>query len=242
MARPSLGGLMATRQGALLLALLCALCAGGIIMFALGQYRTNLQTQTKQDTVLVATAEIHKGSTGTAIASQNLYKATPIVSTQLAPGAISDASLLAGKVASEDILPGQQLTLADFAGTSGVMGTLGPDQRAISIAPDAVHGDLAVLAPGDRVDIYTMLTAQGSDGKSQPTVLLLAHNIQVMKTPTAASQAMILNVTAAQVPRIDLAMSEGTLYLALRPANGSLSPYNPTTLRSVIAASLQGGK
>lgn len=239
MARPSLGGLMATRQGALLLALLCAICAAGILVFALGRYRSSLKTQTQQATVLVATAEIHKGTSATAIASANLYKSTPVVATQLAPGAMSDAALLTGKVAATDILPGQQLTLADFAGVAGVTGTLTPNQRAISISTDATHGDLAVLAPGNHVDIYTLFTSAGSH--AGPTVLLLAANIEVLKTPSGASGTMVLLVNADQVPKIDFAMSQGSLYMALRPPNGTLSPYNPTTLHSVIASSLEGG-
>jgi Flp pilus assembly protein CpaB len=242
MARPSLGGLMATRQGALLLALLCAICAAGILVFALGRYRSSLQTQTQQATVLVATAEIHKGTSASAIASANLYKSTPVVATQLAPGAMSNAALLTGKVAATDILPGQQLTLADFAGVSGVTGTLTPNQRAISISTDATHGDLAVLAPGNHVDIYTLFTSTtGAGSHAGPTVLLLAANVDVLKTPSGASGTMVLLVNADQVPKIDFAMSQGSLYMALRPPNGTLSPYNPTTLHSVIASSLEGG-
>src|ERR1019366_10393882 len=62
MSRPSLGGMLATRQGALVLALVCAACAAGIQLFALGQYKSAQTTpQTVQATVLVATAEITKG-------------------------------------------------------------------------------------------------------------------------------------------------------------------------------------
>jgi Flp pilus assembly protein CpaB len=173
MARPSLGGMLATRQGALLLAVLCAVCAAGILMFALGQYRTGLQTPTVQATALVATAEIGKGTSGDAVAARSLYKSTPIVAAQLQPGAISDASMLAGKIASTDILPGQQLTLADFAGVSGVTGLLTPSQRAVAITIAESPGATDVLEPGDRVDVYAMF-ASGS-------MVLMGQNIQVIK-------------------------------------------------------------
>jgi Flp pilus assembly protein CpaB len=165
--------MLATRQGALLLAVLCAVCAAGILVFALGQYRTGLKTPTVQATALVATAEIGKGTSGDEVATRSLYKSTPIVAAQLQPGAISDASLLAGKVASTDILPGQQLTLADFAGVSGVTGLLTPSQRALAITIAESPGATDVLEPGDRVDVYAMF-ASGS-------MVLMAQNIQVIK-------------------------------------------------------------
>lgn len=239
MARPSLGGLMATRQGALILAVLCAAVAAGILFFALGRYRSSLESTTHQATVLVATATIHRGTSGTAVASEALYKPMPITTTQLSPGAISDASLLTGKVASVDILPGQQLTLADFTGVSGTQAILAPNQRAVSINTDTAHGDLSVLAAGDRIDVYSLFNSLStSGGKTEPTVLLLVPNVKVLKI---ASTTLVLAVNADQVPRVDWAASEGTLYLALRPPNGSASPITPTNMHSVVAASLQGG-
>ena len=45
MSAPSLGGLLATRQGSLMLAALCAICAAGVLVFALGRYKTNVTPQ-----------------------------------------------------------------------------------------------------------------------------------------------------------------------------------------------------
>jgi Flp pilus assembly protein CpaB len=183
MARPSLGGMLATRQGALVLALVCAACAAGIVLFALGQYKTAQTTpQTVQATVLVATAEITKGTSGDVVASRGLYKSTPIVASQVTPGALSDASLLAGKVASANVLPGQQLTAADFTGVTSVSGLLTPSQRAITLTISESPGATDVLQAGDHVDVYAEI-----DGN----VVLMAQNIQVIKpsgaTVTAAA-------------------------------------------------------
>jgi pilus assembly protein CpaB len=247
MARPSFGGLLATRKGALTLALVCAVAAAGILVFALGRYRNNLQVVTKQTTVLVATGSIPKGTAGDAIATGGLYKSMPIVASQLAVGAISDASLLTGKVVSTNVLPGQQLTLSDFTSVAGVPGVLGPDQRAVSIAADEVHGNTDVLLPGDRVDIYANLSGASKAGSA---MYLLMPNIQVLKVagaPTViggqpvAGGSLVLAVSAHQTPEIYVAASQGSLYLALRPANGTKSSTTPTTLDSVIASSLQGG-
>jgi Flp pilus assembly protein CpaB len=247
MARPSFGGLLATRKGALTLALVCAVAAAGILVFALGRYRSNLQVVTKQATVLVATGNIPKGTAGDAIAARGLYKSMPIVASQLAAGAVSDASVLTGKVVATNVLPGQQLTLSDFTSVSGVPGLLTPDQRAVSVTIDEAHGNTDVLQPGDGVDVYTTLSGANKVGSA---VYLLVPNAQVIKVAgaptvvggqTVAGGSLVLAVSSHQAPEVALASSQGSLYLALRPANGTKSSVTPTTVDSVIASSLQGG-
>jgi Flp pilus assembly protein CpaB len=173
MARPSLGGLMATRQGALMLALLCAVCAAGILVFALGKYKSGLKTVTQQATVLVATGDIPRGAQGSSLAARGLYKPMPVVPSQIAPGALSDASYLQGKTASTTILPGQQLSVADFTGVVGVTGLLTPNQRAISLAISESPGNNDVLQPGDRVDVYTYFPKRDVVVLTDPDVLVL---------------------------------------------------------------------
>jgi Flp pilus assembly protein CpaB len=173
MARPSLGGLMATRQGAMMLALLCAVCAAGILVFALGKYKSGLKTVSQQATVLVATGNIPRGAQGSSLAARGLYKATPVVASQIAPGALSDAAYLQGKTAATTILPGQQLSAADFTGVVGVTGLLTPNQRAISLAISESPGDNDVLLPGDRVDVYTYFQKRDVVVLTDPNVLVL---------------------------------------------------------------------
>jgi Flp pilus assembly protein CpaB len=243
MARPSLGGLLATRKGALTLALVCAVAAASILVFALGRYRNNLQTVTKQATVLVATGNIPKGTSADTLAARGLYKSMPIVATQLAPGAVSDAGLLAGKTVSTSVLAGQQLALTDFTAVTGVPGTLTPDERAVSFSIDEAHGATDVLLPGYRVDVYTELKT-GAYYLIDPNVPI----IKVAGAPTVTGGqpvvggSLVLGLSSAQTPATMLAAGAGTLYLALRPFNGTKSLPTPTTLNSVVALSLQGGK
>lgn len=196
MARPSVGGMLATRQGALILAVLCAACAAGVLVFALSSYKRSVQVTTKQATVLIATGEIQKGTSGAVIAVEKLYKATPIVASQLTPGAISDALELAGKIAQADILPGQQLSLTDFSTTAVPTSVLTPNQRALSIPVDEVHTDMALLQPGDRVDLYEEFNSAGKAGgaigagsgasaSTGPEVGLMIPNVLVLKTPSS---------------------------------------------------------
>jgi Flp pilus assembly protein CpaB len=254
--RPNLGGLMATRQGALALALVCAVAATGVLMFALGRYKTAIKAPpTPQTTVLVATKQIAKGTSASTIATGVQYRAMPIVVTQLAPGAISDASVLTGKVAAATILPGQQLTTADFAAVPAVTGALASYQRAISLSISAIPGSTAYLQPGDKVDVYGQFTPKTKNGDIFNVLLergapvLSAPNTVAPSGPAAAGAkvvapatgtpgALVLGVTSARVASVIYAAQNGTLYLALRPSTADHTPNGITTLQTVVAASL----
>jgi Flp pilus assembly protein CpaB len=259
LARPSLGGMLATRQGALILAVLCAVGAAAVLMFALSSYKRNVQTVTPQATVLVATGQIQKGTSGDLLASQKLVKSMPIIASQLAPGAISDSAQLSGKIAQADILPGQQLTTTAFSAAVGVGALLSPNQRAISIPTDEIHGDLDVLQPGDHIDMYAELAPP----KSGPTIMLLVPNVLVVKTPGSAvlgavptvaaagaaaaaaaaptgGTAMIFALNTSVVPSVQYTADQGKIWIALRPTNAVDPRPGVTTLSSVLAQAASG--
>jgi Flp pilus assembly protein CpaB len=246
LSRPNLGGLLATRAGALTLALICAVIAAGLLVVALSSYKHNVQTVAQQATVLVATAEIHKGTSGEAIAAQRLFKSTPIVSTQVAAGALSNSAVLKGSVAVSDILPGQQLTAAEFTTVAGVSGQLGPNQRAVSLTIDEAHGDTDVLQAGDSVDVYAALTDRGT-----PVLSLLIADALVIKPAGAAAAAaaptsgaapaptgasLVLAVSTAQAPALAYASDNGHLWIFLRPADAANPSPGLTTLSSILSS------
>ncbi len=245
LARPSVGGMLATRQGSLTLALLCAVCAAGILIFALGRYKSGLKTVTPQTTVLVATAAIPKGTSGETVAAERLYKSVPMISSQLAAGAISDAAVLQGSIAQSDILPGQQLTSEDFAADAGVTGVLSPGERAVSVTIDEAHGDTDVVQAGDHVDIYsTFAVTKGT--VSAPTMILLVPNALVIKPASSAAtraggtsisgSSLVLAVPTNQAAEVAYASDNGKLYLTLRPTNASATQPVYLTTESIVAA------
>jgi len=247
LARPSLGGLLATRQGALTLALLCAVVAAGLLVFAMGQYKHSLQTGTKQATVLVATREIKKGTSGNAVAAAKLFVSTPILATQVSPGALSNSAVLNGAVAASDILPGQQLTAADFTTVAGVVGLLAANQRAVSVAIDEAHGDTDVLQAGDHVDVYAAFTIRGS-----PALTLLFPDALVIKPAGGAGAAapaagatgatvatgtsLVLAVSTTEAPMLAYASDNGHLWILLRPSNAINPSPGLTTLSSILSS------
>lgn len=245
---PKIGGLPASRRGAIILALLCALGAALIIMVAVGQYKQNAQAGSRQETVLVATSVIEKGTAGSVIASQQLYKSTPVVAKNVAPGAIVNASALNGTSASKQIVPGQQLTVSDFAGGQSILTQLGPNQRAVSLTLDSQHGNAGVAEAGDHVDVYGSFNllenanlqkingapapkaSTGGSDAAIPVVRLLAANALVLRAPGSAGQSsspvssgsgtdVVLAVSQTQTPDLTFAADNGKVWLALRPAD-----------------------
>jgi Flp pilus assembly protein CpaB len=250
MTAPSLAGVLATRQGSLLLALLCAVSAAAVLIFALDRFKTNVARPLPQATVLVSTGEIEKGMTGQQIAAHHLYKATPVTADQVTAGAIGNAAQIAGATASTNILPGQQLIGADFSTIVGVDQVLAPDQRAVEISVGQAPGATDITQSGSHVDIYavggTSTVATGNAGKgdglsggTQGTAAEqpLATNVLVLKPATAApvtignqsvsGGTLVLALKRSLVSTV--INHNGALYLALRPSKNGPSVISPTS-------------
>ncbi|HET9102806.1 MAG TPA: RcpC/CpaB family pilus assembly protein [Solirubrobacteraceae bacterium] len=265
MSRPNLGGLMATRQGAIVFALIAAVCATGILLFAVSRYKTTAVTQptaSAQATVLVATSQIAKGTPGDEIASRGLYRSTPVAASQVSAGAISDASALAGRQTTTTILAGQQLTSQDLSSQPRLIDGLAPDQRAISLSIGDVAGSVPLLQTGDEVDLYAQLSKGG-----ETLNVLLERGAPVLQTPSApaptaattaagtsttattasstttpaassSAGALVLGVTTSQVARVIYAAQNDQLYIALRPTHANHTPSVITNQSAVIAGAL----
>jgi pilus assembly protein CpaB len=236
---PSVGGLLATRQGAVALALVCALAATGILIFAIGKYRHAVTGTTKQDTVLVATSEIQKGTPVSTIASKQLYKLTPVLETQMAPGAIVNAASLSGKIAASNILPGQQLTAGEFttvASSNDTAALLTPQERAVAVTLDPAHGGGALQA-GDHVDVYGSFSSEGSGAAN--VVTLLAPDAVVLKAPGSAAGTaagpVVLGVSMDISPKIMWVFDYGKVWLDLRGPNASNTAATVTDVYTVLA-------
>jgi Flp pilus assembly protein CpaB len=244
---PKLRGLPATRTGAVALALACVAAAAIILMVALGNYRKSLNTANQQDTVLVATALIQKGTRSSEIIAQRLFRPTPILARNLTPGALTDAAALEGKYAMQNILPGQQLTGADFASSGGGLAAqLTPSQRAVSVSVDTSHGLTDVLQSGDHVDVYGSYTVT-IKGDSQPhqIVKLLTRDALVLKAPGnsaaggggnsgSGSTDAILAVNSDDTGNLAYTADNGKVWLVLVPANASQAKDYLTTIDTIL--------
>lgn len=241
---PDLRGVLSTRQGTLGVAIIVAVAAGAILLFAITSYRHGVSAANKQSTVLVAKRLIQKGTSGDAIASGQLFAVTRIAQKQVSSGAISDTATLQGKVAAKDILPGQQLTATDFTVGVGIASKLAPNARAMAVALDQAHGLIGVLQTGDHVDVYGGFDVDQGSGRPRPVMRLLIANVQVLQAPTGGGGTgstptgnVVLDVNDAQAGRIAFASDNGKIWLALRPGNAAATPPTFQDLGSVLLGS-----
>jgi pilus assembly protein CpaB len=242
--------MLSTRQGTITLAVISAIVAAAILIFAMERYRTSVDAKGKPETVLVANGVIQKGTSGDAIAAQRLFSPTRIVAKQASAGAIADAALLRGKVATATIYPGEQLTAADFVVGGGLAAQLAPNQRAVTVPMDSSHGLIGQAGPGDHVDVYAGWYANTNGGSSShngllrlliPDVLVLAETQGsgggIGGGHSSGQGANItLQVDDSQAGELAFASDQGNLWLTLRPGNGSAPPPAVVTVNSILAS------
>jgi Flp pilus assembly protein CpaB len=253
-------GLLSTRRGTVIIAIVCTLVAAGILAFAASRYRQSVQASGGVQTVLVANSTILKGTSGDVVATQQLFHTQSIAVKHVSAGAIADTALLHGKVAVADISPGQQLTVGEFTTSSGYASQLAPDERVISIPLDASHGLAGVAQAGDRVDVYAGLNLEGSagGGSAGASLRLLVSNVPVLAVDQssggglgggggAGQQAdVVLKVKASDAGALAFASDHGKIWLVLRgpnaaePSTRAKATYNVQTLLRGGGSSTEG--
>jgi pilus assembly protein CpaB len=229
--------LFSTRGGTLLLAGLTAVIAAIAVFAYVKHYRSSVQEGGVPATVLVSSGLIPKGTPGAAIATKHLFQARTIRESQLREGAISDVASLRGTIAKSDILPNQQLTVADFASAKGGLSAqLTGVQRAITISIDAAHGMIGEIGKGDRIDVYAgfnvmPIDAQGrpvGSGQSRAVLRLIMQNVPVLGVTksnrfggTGDDSQVTLQTTSHQAQKLAFASDNGKVWLVLRPPTGA---------------------
>jgi Flp pilus assembly protein CpaB len=200
---------LGTRRGTVLVGLGCAALAGALLVGAMARYRSSLTAGNKPMTVLVATQRIPKNTPGDVIASQSLFRATEIAASQVTAGAVADAAVIRGKVAVRDILPGEQMTAADF-GNGGLPAELSPAERAVVVSLDPQHGMVGSIHDGDRVDVYGSILVQGNLGRPTPVERVVVRNVRVIHAGSGGgSNAGLAGTSSTDTSNVTLDMPEG---------------------------------
>jgi Flp pilus assembly protein CpaB len=239
--------LLGTRAGTLSVAAAVMAIAALVLFAFLSQYKSSVRGGTAPTTAFVASSLIPKGTSGQIVINSRLFKATTLPQDKVTGGAIADTSLLAGRVATRDIYPGQQLSAADFASKADPLrGQLSGDQRAMAVSVDTAHGLLGQVRAGDHVDVYVAIGATGArNGDARSVVHTLAQNVLVLGVPSDSgggigsatkTGTITLRVTDTQAAQLAFAAQNGSVWFALRPPAGA-SQNGPSTvdLNSVLA-------
>ena len=225
---PDLRGFLSTRRGAIAVALVCAIAAGAVLLIAFSRYRASVRASQQNLTVLVANRLIPKGTSGTAIATGGSFTAESFPAKQAATGAVANTAVISGEVAVRDILPGAQLTAADFAPASGIAASLAPNQRAISLTLDQAHGLNGLVQAGDHVDVYGGFNVEPGTGPVRPVMRLLVPDVSVLQASSGGggiggsgqTSTTVLAVDQLQAAMIAFGQEYGKIWLTLR-GNGA---------------------
>lgn len=247
--------LLATRGGTAAVAGGAALLAFLIFLLYLNRYRSSVDDSSEPVAVLIAKSLIPKGMSGDLIGSQELFQPTTAPKSQVKDGAVTDPATLRGRVTTDDIYPGQQLTTADFSATTtdAIATRITADQRAVSVPLDEAHGLIGQVRPGDHVDILGGFNVVRIDrngtpvqqgGAARPVLKLLMENILVLEVPTgqggglgtgAKEGNVVLRLTDRQAAELAFASDNGKIWLSLRPQSGA-QPAEPSfvTLETLL--------
>ena len=243
--------LLATRRGALALAGICALIAAAVLMVFLARYRESVSGAAAPTPVLVATGLIQKGTSGDILAEKGQFETVRRAAEDVKQGALTDPALLAGKVTTADIYPGQQLTAATFAASTGtVLPKLADKERAIAVPVDQFHGLVGQVQTGDHVDLLASYATMGNgaSGQGQPVVKTLLQDKLVIRAAAQpieggsegeeAKESIIVRVTDREAVSLAHAADNGKVWVLLRPgAEADQSKPHTATLDSIVSGS-----
>jgi Flp pilus assembly protein CpaB len=211
---------VSTRRGAYTVAAAAAALAGLVLLVFINQYKNDVNAGLAPAPVLTADRLIPRGTSAAEVITNKLFKATAVAEENLRPGAVTAASQIVGKVAVRDVLPGQQITVADFAAAADpIRSRLSKRERAIQIPIDKIHGLLTTVRAGDRVDILAAFNStSASNGSGTPTLEPLVRDIRIMRN---AGDSVILETTDQQGARLAFAADNAKLWFLLRPPIGA---------------------
>lgn len=226
-----------SRTGALVLALLLAAIAAGLVVVYQQNRDSSLQNTHGKISVLVATQTIDQFTPGNQVVEGKMFRVDRVTPDAAADGAITNPDDLKGLVARNDVYPGEQLTTNQFekSQTTSVAVKLHPDQRAIAFPVEASSGLIGQVQAGDHVDVVATFNVLpvGPNGLpltgAQPIPLTrtIVSNALVLTAPEAVSgtatsdsghgPSLTLAIDTNDVNHVLFAQAKGTVWFALRP-------------------------
>lgn len=221
--------MLSSRGGTVALGGIAAVMAAFVLLLYLNQYRDSVTAESEPVTVLVAKKLIEKGMPGDIVGVRRLFESEEAPRSHVRDGAITDPSTLRGRVAAEDIYPGQQLTVADFSLTTSqaIGATLSGKQRAMALPLDSARGLIGKVESGDRVDVFASLEPEGA--REIAIVKVIVQNALVLDAPAETAAGVAANQTANVLLRVNrdeaatmaYAVDNGKVWVVLRPRAGA---------------------
>jgi Flp pilus assembly protein CpaB len=232
---------LSTRRGTMAVGIGAALLAAILLLVFLSRYKHSVNSASEPMTVLVAKSLIQKGTPGDVIGSTGLFQTSSVPRDELKDGAFVDPASLQGRLAVDDIYPGQQLTAASFGFTApgAISNKLAKLQRAITLPLDSAHGMIGQIQSGDEVEVLGGFQVQrinpdgtpAANAATRPLLRVIVPKAFVLAAPGAAdggvggggAKNIVLRVTDRQAMNLAFASDNGRIWVALRPRTGARS-------------------
>ena len=239
---------MQSRVLAVLIAVVLALVAtAALVVYINGADRRAIADQ-EPVRILVASENIKAGTSAEDALTRKLIEEKEVPRRSAVAGGFRNVRQLEGKVATVDIMRGEQLLPGRWLGAEQVEGRgllpIPDDHQALSIGLDLTRQVAGFVTPGDKVGI--LVTApRPPDGAITTRFLLqnvrvLAVGTTALTTSTAQSggrvnqgkgsqtlTAITLAVKKGFVENVVHAAEEGNIYLTLMPRNAQPADRSP---------------
>jgi Flp pilus assembly protein CpaB len=222
--------LASTRNGMLTIAVLVAVLAGAFLLLFLSRYRESV-TDTSPVTVLVAKSLIEKGTSGDVVITSGMFETNRITKSEAKRGAIEDPSKLRDQIAASDVFPGEQITAAEFSGTSDSLSNeITGLERAVSVPIDGAHGMIGEVKAGDHVDVLAGFNEERGAGTQKPVLRAIMQNATVLRAPSSAKGTsvgtnntgnIVLKAPDKNAWKLAYASDNGKIWIVLRSKAGA---------------------
>jgi pilus assembly protein CpaB len=246
---------MGGRVVAILVAVALALAATvALVAYASSADRRAMRAQ-QPVLVYVARARITAGTSGEDAQNRGLVERVALPRRAVVAGAVGSLEQLAGRVAAVDILPGEQLLAARWAGRGEASGRrllpIPDGHQAVSVSLDPTRQVSGFVTPGDRVSVLVSLSLPRGD-RAQRTTRFLLQDVRVLAVGATAQanpaaqggrlgqgqaqgrgqglSTVTLAVAPREVERVVFAAENGSLYLSLLPPGQRPVPSRARTI------------
>jgi pilus assembly protein CpaB len=195
--------------------------------------------------VLVVDAPVPSGTPGEELPDLVRTERLPVKAA--VEGRVTDLGQLAGRVATADLQPGEQLLAARFAAPEdlAVPGTVSPPAGAseISVVLEPQRAVGGRLTAGDEIGVYVSMTLENEAGKTVGATHAALHGVlvtQVQGAPAPAgdgstdtastggaaptgSLLVTMALPARDAEKVVFAMEHGSVWLSLEPEGADSS-------------------
>jgi Flp pilus assembly protein CpaB len=246
---------------AVVLAVVAALLTG----FYVTSYKNNVKHSEEHVSVYVAKKDIPPGTSAADVLSGNFLTSQQVLQGTVVPGAISDPKEIAGKLSTQWVYAGEQVSSRRFNPVSqaGVRAELKGNMRAFQVEGDPNQLLAGTLQAHDHVDLvasvkYKFVNFRSTNSSQNQDELVatrvVLRDLEVLKAPSSPGTesklngpsggfSALLRVTDSQAQKLFFVLKNGDWTLQLRPViDAADSPESVETVGSVLGDGLHANQ